>query len=99
MVSNRSNIVATKSLSSPFGYNDCDDPALFSKNVPQQVLGTLSGTQNNYSALDNDSKFNQFNQYPLPTPPLPPNKALQNNAAIGKYARGVNSYVSSKSSF
>jgi hypothetical protein len=91
----RSNIVATKSLSSPFGYNDCDDAGLY-PGQPSSSSHTHDGqgqgpnpvgstqqplnSNNNYGA-----QYNQFNQYPLPMPPLPPNISVPHpNTVIGK---------------
>lgn len=91
----RSNIVATKSLSSPFGYNDCDDAALY-PGQPSSSSHTHDGqgqgpnvagnTQQNLNSSNNyGSQYNQFNQYPLPMPPLPPNiSAPHPNTVIGK---------------
>ena len=93
----RSNIAGTKSLSSPFGYNDCDDaqqyiqPSSSSQPLGHQVPGNPVGQtsvpgQRPYdsgSAASNDSRFNQFNQYPLPMPPLPPN-AVPAHTVIGE---------------
>jgi hypothetical protein len=94
-VSRRSNIVATKSLSSPFGYNDCDDAAQY-PGQPSSSSHTHDGqgqgpipagsaqqplnSNNNYGA-----QYNQFNQYPLPMPPLPPNISVPHpNTVIGR---------------
>jgi hypothetical protein len=94
-ISRRSNIVATKSLSSPFGYNDCDDAAQY-PGQPSSSSHTHDGqgqgpnpagsaqqplnSNNNYGA-----QYNQFNQYPLPMPPLPPNISVPHpNTVIGR---------------
>ena len=99
----RSNIIATKSLSSPFGYNDCDEshyqpdsrhptqhPSSSSNTIPGNT-GNISGNNvidnnrvmNNINGgnqgLNNDTQYNQFNQYPLPMPPLPPNVQQQSH--------------------
>ena len=85
---NSSNIVATKSLSSPFGYNDCDTSQYihYSQSTHQQpssssnVLGVNMAIERDSSVseaqLNSDGIFNRLNQYPLPMPPLPPNIQL-----------------------
>ena len=85
---NSSNIVATKSLSSPFGYNDCDTSQYihYSQSTHQQpssssnVLGVNMAIERDSSVSEahsnSDGIFNRLNQYPLPMPPLPPNVQL-----------------------
>ena len=94
----RSNIIATKSLSSPFGYNDCDEShyqpdSRHPTQHPSSSSNTIPGNTGNISVnnvidnnrvmnnigLNNDTQYNQFNQYPLPMPPLPPNVQQQSH--------------------
>mmetsp|Transcript_34917 Transcript_34917/g.33213 ORF Transcript_34917/g.33213 Transcript_34917/m.33213 type:complete len:321 (-) Transcript_34917:63-1025(-) len=88
-----SNITATKSLGSPFGYNDCqpeyqssssshdmkltEGGYLQSENQASNGSNGNGSTQyiSNQQALFNGDKIeqsNQFYQYSIPTPPLPP---------------------------
>ena len=107
--------MATKSLSSPFGYNDCDTSQYINYSQPtHQQPSSSSNVLNVNMTMERDSSgsdaqpnsdgiFNRLNQYPLPMPPLPPNVQLPYQTVapttIGEIKRNQWQFYCSKDSF